>query len=272
MKNFRYFLYGICLVLLLLIILFIFGFKFTYAPDLDNNWEAISAASEILGVIISSFLTGLIIFQTNKIDKSSKEQARLLADKQYDFESHTAEKEMQTRKLELKISLYDKRYAIYERIYPYTDRVKSAIQASKNPMPDGTHFNSKDLVIESLIDSTTRTHTKERIEQLNNDIKRAGTKEKVQKLTNDKNKLLAELEMEKFKFLSNDETIIMLAEFCYPKEIAIPIIEYFKIILNWYLPGTSVTEEDVLSSLEDLHNKKILESMKSLLTLSYENQ
>lgn len=237
------------------------GFKFTYAPDLDNQWQAISAISEILGVIVSSFLTGLIIIQTNKINKRSKKQANKLA-----------KKEQQTRRLELKISLYDKRYAIYERIYPYTERLESAIQFSKQPLPDGSHVDSKDLVIESLMNSATRTHTKEHIAKLTSDIEKAETNEKIQKLTNERGKLLSDLQMEKFKFLSHDQAVIMLAEFCYPKEIAIPIIKYFEIIFSWYFSDGTTTEDDVLSNLKELHKMKIFQKMKSLLTLSYENQ
>lgn len=50
-------------------ILFLVGFKFTYQPQLENNWDAISAVGQWIGVVITGVLTAIIIWQTQKNSK-----------------------------------------------------------------------------------------------------------------------------------------------------------------------------------------------------------
>lgn len=50
-------------------ILFLVGFKFTYQPKLENDWNAISAVGQWVGVVITGILTAIIIWQTQKNSK-----------------------------------------------------------------------------------------------------------------------------------------------------------------------------------------------------------
>ena len=42
---------------LIAFVLWCMGFRITYAPELDNNWDAISAVAEWAGVVVGAFAT-----------------------------------------------------------------------------------------------------------------------------------------------------------------------------------------------------------------------
>lgn len=69
---------------ILALILFLFGFRITYSPELDNNWDAVSACASWVGVIASFVAIWFAIRVPKKI-----------ADRQD------------------KIALFEKRYQVY---------------------------------------------------------------------------------------------------------------------------------------------------------------
>lgn len=76
--------------------LYAFGFRITYAPELENSWDAISACAAWAGVL-SSFIA--IWFAIRVPKKISEEQN--------------------------KIVLFEKRYEVFEKIESYIKRIES---------------------------------------------------------------------------------------------------------------------------------------------------
>ena len=69
-------------VILIILILALFGFRITYNPSLDNNWDAISASAAWAAVVVSG-LAIYIAFQAPK--KIAEEQNRIaLFEKRYE--------------------------------------------------------------------------------------------------------------------------------------------------------------------------------------------
>lgn len=68
-----------------LIILFLFGFKFTYAPELENSWNAVSAFATWAGVVASTFAILVAIQIPKKIAIQQNKIA--LFEKRYEFYS-----------------------------------------------------------------------------------------------------------------------------------------------------------------------------------------
>ena len=57
-------------------IMWCFGFRITYAPELDSNWEAISAVAEWAGVIVGAIIIPLVVvWLQHKWDSNKKEIA-----------------------------------------------------------------------------------------------------------------------------------------------------------------------------------------------------
>ena len=78
----------------LFVFLYCKGFRITYAPDLENSWDAISACATWAGVIMSSVaivVAGIVAWRQNEISRKQTD----VADKQN------------------KIALFEKRFEIY---------------------------------------------------------------------------------------------------------------------------------------------------------------
>lgn len=70
-------------VILIILILALFGFRITYNPSLDNNWDAISACAAWAAVIVSGIA---IYFAIQAPKKIAEEQNRIaLFEKRYEF-------------------------------------------------------------------------------------------------------------------------------------------------------------------------------------------
>ena len=61
--------------IIITIILALLGFKITYNPDLDNNWDAVSACAAWVGVVVS----GLAIYYAIKVPKKIAENQNKIA-------------------------------------------------------------------------------------------------------------------------------------------------------------------------------------------------
>ena len=91
-------LFPVAILVVIVFSLFVFlyckGFRITYAPDLENSWDAISACATWAGVIMSSvaiIVAGIVAWRQNEISRKQTD----IADKQN------------------KIALFEKRLEIY---------------------------------------------------------------------------------------------------------------------------------------------------------------
>lgn len=68
-------LWAICAEIIIVIAMGVLGFKITYNPNLDNNWDAISACAAWAGVLVSGlafFATLAVLYQNHKTIELSK--------------------------------------------------------------------------------------------------------------------------------------------------------------------------------------------------------
>lgn len=98
-------------IFLIVLILAIFGFKITYNPSLDNNWEAISACAAWAAVVVS----GLAIYFAIQAPKKIAEEQN-------------------------KIALFEKRYELYIIFTKSTAFVKVIEQSSVKTKENAQHL------------------------------------------------------------------------------------------------------------------------------------
>lgn len=60
-------------ILLIVLILAIFGFRITYSPSLDNNWDAVSACAAWAAVVVSGLAIYFAIQAPKRSPKSKTE-------------------------------------------------------------------------------------------------------------------------------------------------------------------------------------------------------
>jgi hypothetical protein len=91
--------------MIFIILPLIFGYKVGYYSNVDYDYEAITAIGQIVGILISAYLTYRIINQTNTI-----------ANVQLRMEKISADYQMVLQKRQLKIELFDRRMTIFEDV------------------------------------------------------------------------------------------------------------------------------------------------------------
>ena len=52
---------GAIIILTIVVVLGLWGFKITYNPDLDNNWEAIGATASWVEVIVGAVVGAVVV-------------------------------------------------------------------------------------------------------------------------------------------------------------------------------------------------------------------
>ena len=62
---------------LIAFVLWCMGFRITYAPELDNNWDAISAVAEWAGVVVGAIIVPLVVVCLQHKWESNKEEIAL---------------------------------------------------------------------------------------------------------------------------------------------------------------------------------------------------
>lgn len=73
-KLFKSVLFWVLFTEVVIIIVFaILGFKITYAPSLDNSWEAISAVASWVSAIATIFIPIVVVFFQHKLDQNKSE-------------------------------------------------------------------------------------------------------------------------------------------------------------------------------------------------------
>ena len=88
-------------ICLIAIGLYLFGFRITYSPELDNNWDAISACAAWAAVIIAGFGAAISVYYAIQVPKKIAEEQN-------------------------RIALFEKRYEIfqfYERCFDFRERI-----------------------------------------------------------------------------------------------------------------------------------------------------
>lgn len=73
-KLFRSSLFWMVMIeIVAVIILALLGFKITYAPTLDNNWDAISAVAGWVGAIATICIPIVVVFFQHKLDQNKND-------------------------------------------------------------------------------------------------------------------------------------------------------------------------------------------------------
>lgn len=102
-KGFLCFVVVLCLGLVFLLLMYQMGFRITYAPDLENNWNAISATASWVSAI-ASFLA---VWSAIQVPKQIAER-------------------------QIKVDLFEKRYRVYRTLMSF-DFFSALVSISKEP-------------------------------------------------------------------------------------------------------------------------------------------
>lgn len=93
-KGFLCFVVVLCLGLVFLLLMYQMGFRITYAPDLENNWDAISGTASWVSVIVSVLgviASFLAVWSAIQVPKKIAER-------------------------QIKVDLFEKRYRVYRTL------------------------------------------------------------------------------------------------------------------------------------------------------------
>lgn len=102
-KDFLCFVVVLCLGLVFLLLMYQMGFRITYAPDLENSWNAISATASWVSAI-ASFLA---VWSAIQVPKQIAER-------------------------QIKVDLFEKRYRVYRTLMSF-DFFSALVSISKEP-------------------------------------------------------------------------------------------------------------------------------------------
>ena len=109
-KGFLYFVVVLCLGLVFLLLMYQMGFRITYAPDLENNWDAISGTASWMCVIVSVLgviASFLAVWYAIQVPKKKAER-------------------------QIKVDLFEKRYRVYRTLISF-DFFSTLVFISKEP-------------------------------------------------------------------------------------------------------------------------------------------
>jgi|GEM_PF-7091062 len=123
------FLYGILATLFGIFALTLLGFKFVYAPCLENNWDAIGSAGTWATGIASALITTYIFIRQNN------------------FEARITEREE-------RIALFDKRYLIYTQAENMLTTVDSLNSTCSDPFSE---FAKQALDVQDNLETEPQT-------------------------------------------------------------------------------------------------------------------
>jgi len=176
-------------------VLFILGFRpLIPAGAVEPNWEALQIVSTISLTIATLCLTGYISYRQIKLAKE------------------TAAKELNAKKLELKISLYDKRYRIYECFnkYPF-DEIETLARKGKKKVMNDQDFNGAEVINMMIFNGDYITGRKQLLGELQQLKKKNLNKEEQRK----KAFINKQLFFENLEFCKSEIALIEQAEFCF---------------------------------------------------------
>jgi hypothetical protein len=230
-----------------------------------SNWTEVEAWGTWASVIVNLVLTIFIIRITWVINKK---QIKLQEDISY--------KEFKAKDLELKISLFNKRHNVYVCFLKYFEPFKDFPNTSdiiKTPIGN----IPRDEMLSKLILGNTKTTrlNEQEILKLNMQLNNINDQNEIKKIKEQIVAIRNQNFFENLDFLKEEEIIIGLSEFCYPKEINEPIINYVKYLHKYIIPSTPDDKKKNFSNAifyyKKINEDKILDKMKILLKLAYDD-
>ena len=229
-------------VIELITILFLgmWGFR-PLIPDvaISPNWEAWQLLSTILLAIATLYLTWHIAKRQEQLTKKQDNLANL-----------QAKKELETKELELKISLYDKRYKIYECLKKCTvEQVKAYAEAGRETVMefDGKKLNGSEALYMMIFN----------------------------KFTNGPNE---QAYIENINLWIYEIQLVEQAEFCFDAEESQLLINYVKAVFEYASPIKKERNEEeffkvqneLLNAIEKIESQNLIANIKNKLKLSYQ--
>lgn len=274
------------IVIVTTVLLFIIGFR-PLIPDVavEPNWDAWQTVSTVLLAIATLCLSWYIARRQENLakeqNKLSGQQEMLKSeaeDKRFQIERDIASKELEAKVLALKISLYDKRYRVYEcfRKYPF-DVIESNANAGQKPMmtlPDGKSLNGAELTSAIIFNGSFIGGRNKTLEELKIfEEKKILTRAEHTKM----NILIQRMGLENIEFWKSEVATIEQAEFCFDNSEARMLITFIKAMFEYANPmGIQHSEaefkkiqNDLLKIIEEIKNSYLVDKIKESLCLSY---
>lgn len=210
--------------------------------------------------------------------------AIVIAKRQNDLTKKIADKQFEQAKLEMKITLYEKRFVCYQLLKKYL-YIGNIFKHKQKEIPSDIQqqiiesvYYSNEADRESLANeirslygylSDSQNFAKAWMKQASGvDLKNSRDYEKNKKRITEVDRKLLNLD---YEYSERQIGIIKTAKFCFPDEIANPTIKYISLIFNWdAYEKKCLNEKEIIVAYDGICSKKIIASMENLLTLSYE--
>lgn len=111
-------------IIVAIIVPYLCGYKIGYYTNIKYDYDAIAAWAQVLGVLLTSILTVMIIFQAKTIAKNQLEFEKKSSDNQLQFEKISALNQETFLRRQIKIDLFERRVVIFEwvfKLFTYID-------------------------------------------------------------------------------------------------------------------------------------------------------
>lgn len=231
------------------------------------DWSATGSMISAIGTCVAAFFAYLIAKRQNKLTGQ-------IADKQF-----------KQAELGQKIALYDKRYEVYSLFSKYIYIGNIFIHQKKELTPELNKMLLEQVYFDNESDREALTNKFVNLGKIVTDPQKQALAQMLlfqgtySKNTAEYNKSKIEIgEIHKkienmdYTFAEKQILKIRMAEFCYPIEIAIPIIKYISLIFSpEAYQKHELNRDKILSVFNEIKEKCITSKMKDLLKLSYEN-
>lgn len=253
----------------------------TIITKITDWWSQIdwSATGSMIGAIGTCIAAGIAV----KIAIKQNEITKQIADEQNRIEKEIAEKQLKQAELEIKISLYEKRYICFQLLQKYL-YIGGILKHKQKKIPPE--------IQQQIIESVYYTNEADR-ESLTNEIRSlygylsdsqntamawmkeaAGVSSSIATEYEENKKKIAIVDKKllnlDFEYSERQINTIKTARFCFPNEIAEPIIKYISLIFSWdAYEKKCLNEEAIINSYEDICSKMIIPKIEDLLKLSY---
>jgi|GEM_PF-3195861 len=237
-------------------VLHVFGFRLML-PDgaIKPDWDALQALSTIFFSIATLGLTMYI----------ASRQGKLSLD--------IASKEFQSKQLELKIQLFDKRYKVYECFNKYPlDWIEQFAHAGKNIT--SLNMNGVQSMKEIVFNSGFIDGRRKALDELRVlESKVTLTGEEQTRL----NILRQRMEFENVDFARSETALIEQAEFCFEPAYAQMLVAFinslfaFALIEFWHNEEEfDKNQKNLLQAIDDIKSSNLVTKLKECLRLSYD--
>lgn len=234
----------------------------SYISSSSINLETIIA---IVDVIITAFLTYIIIRQTKEISEQQTSQ-----------QENISCREAESKKIELKILLYDKRYKVYECFQKYNSSFiydfDFSVKNISSPFGVFTKSEFLNTLIFNNISNDNRKREIDKAQELSKKIEKQSNMILKKEMQEDLDKLNNNMLMENVEMANEDQRILENSKFCFPEEISTIVIKYVKCLHDYCLPlniEKDKIEKELVSYINELKEKKVVEKMEELLRIDY---